>query len=140
MDIVSTTFEGETYTYGMYQARFGLCQYWWDSDMGSPATGSHKMCGGPITEPLLLTMQGVASHGPAAGIADAEMVRVRLRLHGGSYIEMDTTPAPPQLEVPWRFWVYAGDKPVVDVEGLDAAGNVVQSRGSLAPLSEIVDP
>lgn len=140
VDIVSASFEGRTFTFGMYEAPIGLCQYAYESTNGTRAEIGRTGCGGPVTEPHLLSWQGVASHGPAAGIAEAEMVRVRLRLHGGSYIEMDTTPAPPELDVPWRFWIYAGEKPVVGVEGLDAAGNVVQARGSLAPLSDIVDP
>jgi hypothetical protein len=137
VDIVSSSFGGRTFTFGMYPAAIGLCQYAYESTHGTRSELGRTGCGGPVTEPQLLSWQGVASHGPAAGIASGEMVRVRLRLHGGALIELETVPAPAELGVPWRFWIYAGDRPVVGVEGLDAAGNVVQSRGSLAPLSEL---
>jgi DNA-binding CsgD family transcriptional regulator len=125
VDIVSTMFDGTTYTLGMYRAQLGLCQYWWDSNAGPPATSGLTMCG-MVEEPQLLSMMGVEQGRPSAGIADAEMVRVRLRLHGGQYVEQDTVAVPAELGVPWRFWIHAGERHVVGVEGLDAAGNVVE--------------
>ncbi|MGH2609128.1 MAG: response regulator transcription factor [Tepidiformaceae bacterium] len=125
VDIVSTTFDGTTYTLGMYKARLGLCQYWWDSNAGPPAESGMTMCL-VVDEPRVLSMMGVGPGRPSAGIGVAEMVRVRLRLHGGEYVEQDTVAAPAELGVPWRFWIYAGERSVVGVEGLDAAGNVVE--------------
>jgi DNA-binding CsgD family transcriptional regulator len=135
VDIVSSTFEGITHTFGMYEARLGLCGYTWDSLQGSPAVGGVWSCSGPMTEPRLLAGQTVSRGGPLTGIVEPHIVRVRIVFRSGPAIELDTVAAPPALDLAWRFWIVAVERPdrLVRVEGLDASGNVVESQGPLAP-------
>ncbi|MEX0781846.1 MAG: helix-turn-helix transcriptional regulator [Dehalococcoidia bacterium] len=137
VDIISASFQGRTFTIGMYEAPVGLCNYTYESTNGTRAEIGRTGCVGPVTEPHLLSHMGTGSPSTFAGMAHEEVVRVRIKLAGGSQIELDTVPAPAELDVPWRFWITALEPGrFVSVEGLDAAGNIVESRGPLAPLAD----